>query len=245
MNSDELKGSLKVEYQVSKAQQEQKQTFQVNRTLNDETALIGSYLTDLPTIDGLNAIDLLDAAQKAKRNFCILDVGCGQGNFLATLSEIYGNQFIYDGISTYPYHDEKHMASLGVNIEIADIQHTFRANTYDLIVAEHSLQYTLNPLIALKRIYSALKPGGIALLYPLTVHFTSQEEERSFIEYLSSNYDFNFIEGKKDWQGGWKVAFRKREKKLSFPASINTIKAVGNEYINLNQAEYNFNKLKT
>ncbi len=209
--------------------------YDVNRGLETKH-FADSYLKDLPTFEGKNVVDILDSAI-GEPDFAILDVGVGEGNFLAEVSEKYGNAFKYDGITTYPYHDTQRMNEHKVNVEVLDVQRMYRRKKYNLIVAEQALQYTENPLLALKRIYSALKPGGVALISPLVVEFKYFDHWKSFIQFLEKEYHF---EPSLNSHSHLRVAFTKTKENFSLPVSIVGSKDLSNPWVHIEQALYTF-----
>lgn len=238
----DTKKELGAVYANGHASQNKRQLYTVGRDIDSEQPG-GSYLKDLPLYEGKNVLQILEDLKTAKGKKKIWDVGCGEGKFLLSLQKKFGDGFLYEGLTAYPYHDENQVQQAGVKIRIGDIQRSEVKDAYDVVVAEHALEYTENPLIALKRIYLALKPGGIALLQPVVLAFSTPAEENEFIEFLRNTYGFVITPGKvvpwgDETKRGWKFAFKKEADRLVFPVAIEKIVDISHEYLDLKQVQY-------
>ena len=95
-----------------------------------------------------------------KINGALLEVGCGKGNFLKE-AEKYFDVTGFD-VSNYAINEAKKM--LGNKVSVENIEQTdLRPNHYDVIVAFNLLEHLKNPNNAIKKIYGALKNGGILI----------------------------------------------------------------------------------
>jgi SAM-dependent methyltransferase len=178
-----------------------------------------SYARILPAWQGQNVAELLETLAAAGP-INLLDVGCGLGNFLVDVRQRFGPAVNCRGITTFPYHNPSITQKHGVDIDLTDIQQLRSRDTYDLITAVHSLPYTQNPLLALKRIHDALKPSGIALISPFTFSMERIEDEKRLIQYLERQYGLAITPDHKVWLRGWKIAFAKTGGRLSLPVAL-------------------------
>ena len=199
--------------------------------------------TELPSFRGQSHVEKLELLRSEGKSAVILDVGCGKGEFLVTQKQKYGENFSYHGISSYPYHDTSRMIDQGIDVQVADIQQLHRRNTYDVIVASHSLQYAPNPLLALKRIFNALKQGGTAYIYPFPLGCLSTEDQTQLIDYLKQQYGFEiaYVTEEMAGQKWYSVSFQKTKKSLALPVSICETKEFGAGRYGVHQAIYKFN----
>ena len=94
-----------------------------------------------------------------KYNSKILDIGCGNGEFLYNLKDLGFNQLT--GIDPYLRDVNSHISSELVikKGDVFDIQ-----GTYDFITLHHTFEHMANPSDILEKIFSLLEPTGIALI---------------------------------------------------------------------------------
>lgn len=225
-------------------QQNKRVNFITDRGLEERGHFFGSYKENLPTWNGKNVIQLL--AELNRVGGRILDVGFGEGLFIDQVSTTYPN-IICDGFTTYPYHFDQLHDGKRVNLSITDIQKFHGRDIYKLIVCEHSLEYVLNPLLALKNIWNALKVGGIALIDPVQMRFVSQAQQKLFMDLLANDYGFNFkrvinwTRGK-EYETDWKLSFQKTDQPLKFPVHLSKVADISTANLKQYQVVY---KLKT
>ena len=96
----------------------------------------------------------------------LLDVGCGGGNFLRTLTNdwLLEGRFDVKGIDI----DEAAIASavgLGVDAEVHDFPNTPYADTeFDIVTMRHSLEHMYSPKAAIQEVHRLLRQGGKLLI---------------------------------------------------------------------------------
>jgi 2-polyprenyl-3-methyl-5-hydroxy-6-metoxy-1,4-benzoquinol methylase len=122
-----------------------------------ETKFKNSFVEN--TIDHFRSGRARKALKLAGKNSKVLDIGCGNGNFLKYLfrygqCEVYGTEF--DGGSANRASQIKE-----INIKIGEIKHEdYPDNFFDLITMFHVFEHLLEPKSVLKIIKDKLKSGG-------------------------------------------------------------------------------------
>ena len=92
----------------------------------------------------------------------LLDIGCGEGTFLA-LAQKEGWQIYGTEISAFA--SKYATASLGTNIFCGDLLSTgFEENFFDVVTMWHVLEHVSNPKRYLSEIHRILKPKGLLVL---------------------------------------------------------------------------------
>lgn len=90
----------------------------------------------------------------------LLEVGCGEGNFLKE-AERY---FDVTGIDISEYAINKAKKILGNKVSVGNIERiNLQSNYYDAIAAFNLLEHLENPKDVIKKLYSVLKKGGILM----------------------------------------------------------------------------------
>lgn len=87
----------------------------------------------------------------------ILDIGCGHGWLLSALSNKW-DKFGLD-VSEHALRS----ASRYSKVFLGDIKN-FKEKNFDYITALHIIEHIFNPKIFIKKVFKALKPGGILIL---------------------------------------------------------------------------------
>jgi 2-polyprenyl-3-methyl-5-hydroxy-6-metoxy-1,4-benzoquinol methylase len=122
----------------------------------------GYYLANKNTYDGL-----LKEFSLYKRKGLILDIGCGTGNLLNS-AEKQGWTGL--GLEISRYASEYAINKFGVNVKTGDIYSVeVLNNQFDVVTMIEVLEHMTDPLIAVKKAASFLRPGG--LLYITTPNF--------------------------------------------------------------------------
>lgn len=110
----------------------------------------------------------------AKRPNRVLDVGCGRGFYVQTLSEIPGIKRI-DGIEVEPEYlaqAQKTVTNPKVHLQLGSVYELpFPARTFDVVLLSEVLEHLTNEKNALKEIKRVLKPGGWLVLTVPSVDF--------------------------------------------------------------------------
>jgi len=91
----------------------------------------------------------------------VLDIGCGTGEFLQKISDFCQ----VDGVEPEPAAANWGRERLGLNIHTGFLEDVeLPAGNFDLVTMWHALEHIPDPVSALNRIHSLLKPGGILLV---------------------------------------------------------------------------------
>ncbi len=124
-----------------------------------------SYYAGGPS-EGLLArlADSLDSVRRGKpetKRGRLLDVGCGNGDFLASMAtlgiEVYGVEPSESGYAI--------CKSRGLNVQNAFLDQTeFREEYFDVITINHVLEHVPDPSLTLRQIRRLLKPDGILIV---------------------------------------------------------------------------------
>jgi ubiquinone/menaquinone biosynthesis C-methylase UbiE len=118
--------------------------------LFDERSLANDYATLAPLL---------------KPGLKVLDVGCGTGAISKDIAMLIGETGHVTGIDNTEYFIEsgKETYASVKNLELihSDLFGFEPEEKYDLIVSARVLQWLSNPVEALKKMYSLLKPGGV------------------------------------------------------------------------------------
>lgn len=213
----------------------------VDRGLNPGDFENDSYELQLGYFHGKSVSGTITEKIKSvngERPIDILDAGCGVGNFLLDCSLQWGNNVSLSGVSAYPYHmlDDSHALALrrrGIDISVENIEKYDKEERFDLITSMYMMGYVFDPVATLTRLYAALRPGGIAYLYPFSILTETSDDEKSFDQYLETKYQFSIANRH--------VAFEKRHQSLSVPVEITGTKTRF-IFISGQQAVYRFVK---
>ncbi|MBU3935622.1 class I SAM-dependent methyltransferase [Patescibacteria group bacterium] len=96
---------------------------------------------------------------KKPSSISILDIGCGQGEFLSFLP----NNFKKYGVEINKTASKK-ISAYGIKIFTGDINTTnFGSTKFDCVTMWHVLEHLPRPQLTLKKINRLLKPGGVLL----------------------------------------------------------------------------------
>lgn len=91
----------------------------------------------------------------------ILDVGCGQGDFLAACKDIRVTAMGIDADGDYINFCKKR----GYNVKIGDIYRIpYRKESYDGVFSQSVFEHLTDPLKAIGEINRVLKPGGLVII---------------------------------------------------------------------------------
>lgn len=92
----------------------------------------------------------------------MLDLGCGDGTVLWLARQ---DGWEVKGVELFPEHSEVVRETLGLDVETSDIMSFDGASAaWDCVVLTHVLEHLPDPLGALRKIRSLLKPGSVAVL---------------------------------------------------------------------------------
>ncbi len=112
-------------------------------------------------------LDLLGIKKKEK----VLDVGCGQGIFLARVVKTYGAKGIGIDISKRSIGTANHWPSSQLSFQVADATHLpFPDKSFDHVLSFDLLEHVENQKKALAEMVRVLKPGGSLLAYTINSH---------------------------------------------------------------------------
>lgn len=143
---------------------------------------VDGYRDNLPKFNGRNLTEIIeDKISQGSDCVRVLDVGCGEGIFLANLIRRYPQVRAF-GISSFDYRPRAERAwSEYVNQidyrtgDAHKLNAIFSGVEFDLTVSYHCVEYLSDPLAVLKQIYRRSKTGGIILLDRLGVSLSMQE----------------------------------------------------------------------
>lgn len=117
---------------------------------------------------------LIFAAAFRKKPKRILDVGCGRGFYVQTLSEIKSVERI-DGIEIEPEYlaqAKKTVQSPKVHLQLGSVYELpFKSRSFDMVVLSEVLEHLTDEASALAEIKRVLKPGGWLVLTVPSVDF--------------------------------------------------------------------------
>lgn len=106
---------------------------------------------------------LLHRFFKSNSDACILDVGCGNGNFLSYLNK-KGYKNLH-GIELPGKSAERAASHPFIQLHIGTIHsQTFEESTFDAITMFHVFEHTTNPIEVISLVNKWLKPGGYWLV---------------------------------------------------------------------------------
>ena len=188
------------------------------------------YLSYLPSFDGqdfkLLVNNLTEEYREKSQTVNILDIGCGEGNFLADCSKEWGRKIKGFGIDLRP---KIPWGNTGIKRgDIHDLNIFFTPNSMDIITSVRVLEYAADPWAVIKRAHKLLKPGGIAILSYVPFNMNKSKDNmynayefdtkgaKRFAQYLKDVYKMEVTV-----VGGefCNIAYRKTTDKLSLPLS--------------------------
>ena len=105
-----------------------------------------------------NLTNMLKSVIFGKRQFKVLDVGCGVGGILVPFQEA---GYVCKGIDIPSEYTRIGREQLAVHIEEVFIDEFETDEKYDIIILSHALEHFLEPLKYLKKINLLLRPNGI------------------------------------------------------------------------------------
>jgi len=110
-------------------------------------------------LDSFRTVRAKRLAKLLPQNARILDIGCGNGNFLEFISR-YGN-FELHGIERDPKAAARALAKPGMQIKTTPlVEHDFAENFFHAITLFHVFEHLSNPSETLSIIDKILEPGG-------------------------------------------------------------------------------------
>ncbi len=118
----------------------------------------------------------------------LLDVGCGDGGFLKRL-----NPHLFDAHGLEPVKEAVEAANrAGLQVKQGNIlTDTLALENYDVVTLWHVFEHIKEPVIALKRIHSILRPGGVLVM--------SMPNTRSLAAQLGGKYWFHLDSPRHLW----------------------------------------------
>lgn len=120
--------------------------------------------SDDPSLAELHALNIQRAThiKSIKPSGCLLDVGCGRGNFLATARE---HGFDVHGIDISDRAVAYARKEFNLNVDVATLDDLARKdNRYDIIALWHVLEHFVDPFKHLLQVRSLLNDGGICVI---------------------------------------------------------------------------------
>ncbi len=198
--------------------QSTKQSYIVNRGLGSSQDDYENNLTAFRGDSLCTTIEKKITAAAGRHPISIFDAGCGEGDFLLDAAQKWGRSVTLSGVSAYPYHEEKpdkreKIAANNITITIENLEKYQRQSVHDVIASVYALGYVFDPIGTLIRLYAALKPGGVAYIYPFSFRSQGKKDGEKLTTYLENRYGF-------DYQSPRSVAFEKTKEELRIPAVI-------------------------
>ncbi len=135
------------------------------------TKWVGRYYLRALNKGHSNLTDWGLAHVEVQNHFTILDVGCGGGRTVASLSAlatdgmVYGIDYSEGSVAASRMHNEHLIKAGRVAIEKASVsQLPFPTNTFDLVTAVETQYYWPNLVEDMREVLRVLKPGGTLLV---------------------------------------------------------------------------------
>ena len=92
----------------------------------------------------------------------LLDVGAGTGMFLKTAKE---NHYDVEGLEISKNAAQFGRSAWGLTIKEGDFENTsYPMNHYDIVTLGHVLEHLNDPICAIRKLYSILKPNGLLVI---------------------------------------------------------------------------------
>lgn len=142
-------------------------------------SILGALLTHYSSVNyNVAAFRWLEQLQPLFPTSWILDVGCGNGNFLSFL-EILGYQHLY-GLD--PFLPASRLIGRRNNIVLLKEPLEKITLKFDLIVLNHSLEHMSSPQLAFTCLTRMLNPGGHILLRLPLVNFAWEKYRENWVQ---------------------------------------------------------------
>jgi len=137
----------------------------------------------------------LDSAE----NYKVLDIGCGRGDFLGTLSETIGSKSMLEGIDEME--DQINSAKerypgIGFRHEKFIDSFDFEDDSFDIIVSIDTLECIPNKVALLDEVFRVVRPGGKVL-------FTHWDWDTQVYNSKYKSSIRKFVAEFSDWQQDW------------------------------------------
>ncbi|MBR9701508.1 class I SAM-dependent methyltransferase [Candidatus Pacearchaeota archaeon] len=176
----------------------------------------------------------------------ILDIGCGSGTFLKSMSEFGMDCF---GVEIGDF-DGKYAIKNKLKIYKGDLLDAkYPSNYFDVITMRHVLEHVRDPMITLKEVYRILKKDGTFILEtPNTSSFTNYLFGKFWVHYDLPRHFFSFnLEHLKRYaeKNNFKIGKTRTLGVNAFvPSFIYYLNRGGRRYMNLNKNILNRKPIK-
>lgn len=157
---------------------------------NFEDSRDQGYLSYLPPLEGLNFETIVEGLiEQSPQAVNILDIACGEGNFLKECLERWGRRVKGFGVDLRPgttsAFEKATMFIQGRHLDMQlgdghDLNEIFPPNSMDVATSVRTLEYMADPWSVVKKIHRVLKPGGIALLSYVPFNMNKLEGWREY-----------------------------------------------------------------
>lgn len=142
----------------------------------------------LPKFEGKDVTEHIgDKLNENPEPLNVLDIGCGDGLFLASI--MINSRIRSFGLSAYDYRTfapELLQGYMGrIDYRVGDghrLARIFPDTRFDIVTSLHAVEYMTDSLAVLKQAYRITKTGGIIFIYPLMINLT-EEQDSALIEY--------------------------------------------------------------
>ena len=186
----------------------------------------------LPTFGGMRLEDWIEYKIKQNGIAKLLDVGCGQGNYLIECKERWGKQVECYGITSRIFRTEtqirqglsegdvlRGLKAQGLDIRIADAQRIkviYPEEYFDVITAVHLAEYLADSWSLISGVYSTLERTGVSFINEFPIRLTDPTNIPTLVDYLRSNFGMNITQAHKIG-GYYHFAFQNTNQDLILP----------------------------
>lgn len=128
--------------------------------------------------------DHFDVSPSSINGKCVLDIGCWTGGVSLILNKLGAKVVAIDEIKKYTHALSYLVDSFGLEnfdckyLSLYDLEQANLVSKFDLVFCLGVIYHLSDPIIALRRIYNAMKPGGI-----LCIESMSIDSAQSICEY--------------------------------------------------------------
>lgn len=144
---------------------------------------IENYDSLLPKFKGIKVSEhIASRIEAGATEVSVLDIGCGEGFFLASLAHKYPEVKAF-GISAYDYRprDEFSKGLLsGVDYRVGDgnkLKEVFADTQFDIVTSLYALEYFADPLNVVVQAYECVREGGLLFIDEFGPRMTMDQVE--------------------------------------------------------------------
>ena len=163
------------------------------------------YETDFgPLLEGRRFTEIIQSKLSQKGSCAVLDIACGEGNFLFDIDEAFKEQSVAPHLTGVDYIGRSSLLETkpDINWIKGNLDTVFIPGKFDLIVGNWFFLYTTHPMWNLKRATHWLALGGEAFFHPFDIQFASEIHARKIIEAFTTQPSFELNWKFNDRSGG-------------------------------------------